>query len=287
MHVVDLRETARKMLELKHDDAQQMKYFANHIQTLLPNILRDCCIEMATSKDEVEIAASTDDCEHLLVIHDRITEDFANKLQQVTSSSSSSLIAAFSSIIPRLIQLIKETFKERRVEAVQNGLRGLLKETVNSFTDEVRNAEQRKSIPKMLCEVCKILETLCLKNRGSHSTEEIRKWGQSLQSVSLLKLLETFFQSCEESKLYTRLDMFLGALRDIMAELTTVEEMVLRNFYDLSLSLISFAKFDPSKVVKFELTGPANSSLTFYSEAIKYDTFQDTFFSAIPAQKRH
>lgn len=285
MHIEHLRESAKKIVELKHEDAEQMKYFAYKIQMLCPGILRDCCIEMASSREDVEMAASTEDSARFLEIHRRISEDFASYIQRMSSPCSSSVTGNFLSIVPRLIQLIKEMFRDERAEVVQNGLKGLPEEEIRHLTAEVRNAEKHSSIPKMLCEACKVLEKLCLNNCGSHSSTQIQMWGNSLQSVCLLKLLKTFFQSCEDSKLYARLELLLGSLREIMSNLVTVDEIVVRDFYDVSLSLLNFAKFVPSKLVRFELIGPANSPLNSYSEALRYDMFRDTFSQQFHVRK--
>ena len=287
MHIEHLRELAKKIHELKHQDAELKRYFANQIQVLCPNILRDCCIEMASCKEDVELAAATGDCVRFLEIHQRISEDFAHKIQRMgqSSGSSRSLAENFLSVVPCFIQTVKEIFRNESLEEVPSGLKGLPAETLSQFMAQVRSAEKHKSIPKMLCELCKILEKLCLNNSDSHFKMQIEMFSNSLQSLCLLKMLKAFFQSCENSKLYTRLEMFLASLRDIMSELVTVDEVVVHDFYDVSLSLIRFAKFDPSKLVRFELIGAADSPLNCYSEAIKHDRSQDTFSQQFQLRK--
>ena len=52
------------------------------------------------------------------------------------------------------------------------------------------------------------------------------------------------------------------------------DDVFLRDFADAAQTLIRFAKFDPSKLVRFELP---ESPLTYYSENIVHDIHQNTF----------
>lgn len=59
----------------------------------------------------------------------------------------------------------------------------------------------------------------------------------------------------------------------------------MRYFYNVSLNLIKSATFDPSKLVRFEITDSTNSPVTCYSEAIKYDRPHDTFSQQFEIRK--
>jgi len=63
------------------------------------------------------------------------------------------------------------------------------------------------------------------------------------------------------------------------------DEMFIRDFSNVSLSLIHFAKFDPTKLVRFELTDSAKSPVRCHSENIKYDSCSDTFFQQFCIKK--
>lgn len=61
MHIRHLRELAVKIRELKIENADLMRYFTGKIKSLCETILRDCCIELTSSPEEVEWAASSED----------------------------------------------------------------------------------------------------------------------------------------------------------------------------------------------------------------------------------
>ena len=64
-----------------------------------------------------------------------------------------------------------------------------------------------------------------------------------------------------------------------------LEKIEVRYFYNVSLNLIQFVTFDPSKLVRFEITDSANSPVTCYREAIKYDRPHDTFSQQFEIRK--
>ncbi|KAJ7388570.1 hypothetical protein OS493_036937 [Desmophyllum pertusum] len=161
---------------------------------------------------------------------------------------------------------------------VPNGLRGLHKETLDQLVSDVREAEQNNNIRQLVCEVCKILENVCVNNRGSqHSTELIRKWGSSLGVYHILELLKPFFQQCpQDVRLHKRLEQFSCCIRGIMSD-KHVDEVFVRDVFDVSSTLIHFAKFDPAKLVRFELTDSTNRPVTCKRDSVVHDTDSDTY----------
>ncbi len=279
MHIRNLRELAVKISNLKIENAELMQYFTGKIQTLCKSVLGDCCIELKNSVEDVERAASSEDHVNYLEVHQRISQETASKYQQMCSSSTESIVKNFLGIVPHLIQDIKAIFRDEIVPDVQNGLKGLHNETLEQLVSNVREAERNNKIRQLVCEVCKILEELCVKNCDSqHSTNLIHKWGSSLGVLPMLDFLKPFFQGCpQDVRLYKRLELFACRIRDIMSDIVEVDEVFMRDVFDVSSSLIRFAKFDPAKLVRFELTDSTKNSVRCKSEGVKYDSHNDTF----------
>ncbi|KAL9967459.1 hypothetical protein ACROYT_G025681 [Oculina patagonica] len=279
MHIEHLRELAVTIVGLQHKEPNMMKYLGHEIKTLCNSVLRDCCIEIATSKEDLDLATSTENWASLLEMHKLISEDAAKKCKRMCSSPEESTAGNFLMIVPQLVQAIKEIFRDKKVLQVQSGLRGISDETTfKNIASDIREAAQNKSIFKLLSEVCNILENLCHNNNENRSTEdEIREWGGSVMIIPMLQFIETFFQSTEAQRLYKRLHVFAVAIRRILSNPTAFEGNFLRDFHNVALSLLQFAKFDPSQLVRFELNNPANSSNTQGNDELKYNKSKETF----------
>ena len=280
MHIEHLRELAVTIVGLQHKDPNMIKYLGIEINKLCKSVLKDCCIEMATSKEELDLATSTENyCACVLEMNRHISKDVAIKYGQMCRSREESITDSFLVIVPELIQAIKEIFRDANVPQEQSGMRGLAEETIlNKIALDIQEAAQNKSFLRLLGEVCKILEHLCLNNNHSGYTEdEIHKWGGSLMILVMLNFLNKFFQSTEARKLYKRLEVFSVFLRDIVSNPAAFEGSFLRDFHNVALRLLKFAKFDPSQLVRFELTEPINSSNAQGNDGLKYDKSQETY----------
>lgn len=268
MHISNLRKLALKIHGLKHQDPCMMEFFTHQIKTLCNSILRDCCIEMNAE-------ASVEDYPHYLFFHQRVSGDVYQKLKEICSTSERYTIEYFFHVVPVLIQAIKEIFTKENPSNEQNGLKGLTEDILHQHEANVKDALHNEDIFELVCEVCKILENLCLNNCGNQSTtEEIENWSRRLGIWNMLEFLKGFSQGRQESKLFKRLHVISSSLRDIKSKNNDFD---VRDFYNVSLTLVKFAKFDPSKLVRFELTDSTNSPVTCFSEAIKYDRPRDTF----------
>ncbi|KAJ7315653.1 hypothetical protein OS493_038444 [Desmophyllum pertusum] len=281
MHIRHLRGLAVKISDLKIKNAELTTYFSGKIQDLCKTVLRDCCIELENSVEDVERVASYQSYEKHLEIYPQISKDTASKYEQMCSSSEESMAKHFLTIVPHLIQDVKEICRDEMIPYVHNGLRGLHKEILNQFASDVREAERNNNIRQLLCQVCKILENLCVNNRDSgmsqHSTELIRKWGSSLGIYPILDLLKPFFQKCpQDVRLHKRLELVSCGIRGIISD-EHVDEVFVRDFFDVSSTLIHFAKFDPAKLVRFELTDSTNRPMTCKRDGVEYDTDSDTY----------
>ena len=278
MYIKHLRELATTFLGLQHKDPNTMKNLGIETKKICNSVLRDCCIEMATSKDDLDLITSTKNYARLLVSHRRLPEEVALKHEQLCSASEESIEESFLMIVPQLVQVIKEIFRDERIPRVQNGLQGVPDEMINKIASDILDAAQAKSTLCLMSEVCKILESLCLNNNDNRSTEaQIQAWGGCAMIPVMLDFLERFFQSIEARKLYKRLEMFSASLRDIMSSPSAFEGSFLDDFHNVAVGLLKFAKFDPSQLVVFELIDPTNSSTTQGNDELKYDKSQDTY----------
>ena len=226
MHVRHLREYAAKISGLQRTDANLMKYFACQIQSLCNTLLRDCCIELETSAEGVERAASSSSYVQYMEIHRPVPKDikerhpeiFSSPEEPTESTESTKSTKAFVAVVPNLIQITKEIFVEEEVSKVQNGLRGLPKETIEQFDLSIRNAERNNKVGQLVYDVSRILELLCLQNCDLLSIE-IKKWGENLAVLHMLEVLKPFYKYCKQDvRLYKRLELFSGRLRDIVSE---------------------------------------------------------------------
>ena len=278
MHINHLRELAFKIESRNRDDPHLMEYFSDEITTLCNSILKDCCIELGAE-------VSVENYPGFLSSRQQITEDVASKLNTCLSSTRS-INEDFFFIAPFLVQAIKDIFhKENPQSIVQNGLKGLPEESVSQYESKVRDAFLKKDILKLVYEVCGVLESLCLNNCEKQSTEEIETWSESLGILHMCEFLKNFFQSRQDSKLHKRLQLFSRSLRRITQDVGKIKEIEMRYSYNVSLNLIKFATFDPSKLVRFQITDSTNSPVTCYREAIKYDRPHDTFSQQFEIRK--
>ena len=279
MHIEHLRELAVTIVGLQHKDTNMMKYLGLEIKKLCNSILRDCGIEMATSKEDLDLATSTENLADLLKSHRQIPADVAKKYYCMCLSPEESIAANFLMIVPHIVQSIKEIFQDKKNPQVQSGLRGVSDETtLNKIVSDIQEAAKDKSIFRLLREVCNILEKLCLNNNDNRSTEdEIHEWGGSAMVIVMLEFLEKFFQSSEARRLHKRLHVFSISIRDILSNPADFAGSFLRDFHNVALSLLKFAKFDPSQLVRFELNGPHNSSNTRGNDGLKYNKSKETF----------
>ena len=195
MHVKHLRKVANKILGLKFPNADLQKYFIRKIQNLCKTVLRDCCIELEVSAYNVEGAASsTNHAQYLIQSienHCPLPLEIKEKYQEVCSLFEESAITNFLSIVPYLVQNIKEIFVDHRMTEVPlNGLRGLPAEKLDVLVTSIQSAERNDEFLRLLSNCSKILELLCLENYDKEPNAEIKKWGESLAVLQMLNYLK-------------------------------------------------------------------------------------------------
>lgn len=283
MHVRHLRELVTKISGLQQENSDLAKNLECKIQTLCKSMFRDCCIELEHSSDNIERAASSINHADYLKAHGVLPKDVALIYQRICSSTTEvpkSIIENFRSVVPQLIQTIKEVYVHKEISQVQNGLRGLPDKSLQQFVSDVRDAERKNKVRQLVGQMCKVLEDLCLENCGKRSTAEIEKWANGLALLPMLEFLRPFFQHCpQDIRLHKRLELFSGNLRNIILELMDIaDEAFLRDFSNVLLSLIDFAKFEPSKLVRFDLFDITGEHLHCnVIENLEYDRHHDTF----------
>lgn len=288
MHVKHLRSFATKISELPHGSADMQKYLSGKVRSLCKLVLRDCSIEMERSSKEVERAASFENPVGFLEMKQRMSAGVARRCDKICLSSEECITETFLTIAPDLIQITKEIFVHEEVSEVQNGLRGLHDEIVEEFVYNVRSAERGNKVLKLICEVSKMLEMLCRQNCKEQTSKEIEELGKSLAILPMLHFLKPFFQSCpRDIRLHKRLELFSGYIRDILSEPQDfADEAFIRNFCNLIESLIPFAKSNPSKLVRFEVSADLTKSyFSFKREKLQHDKDEDTFSQVIHIKK--
>ena len=277
MHITHLRELATSILGLSHEDHDMMKYLENEIRNLCRSILRDCYIEMANSKEEMKWASSID-LIHIFVANRIISKEVSQQYRAMFSSAENVVKANFLELVPHLVQAVKEIFRDESIPLSQSGMRGLGEETVIRIASAIQNAAKDKKILSLFTQVSNILEKLCHENNNnpSQSTDEkIQEWGRSVMVITMLDSLEDIFETAgsDPRRLRERLRDASLHLKDIMSDQKAYEGIFLRDFHNVSLSLLKFAKFDPSQLVRFELIDPNKSSSTQCSDLLNFQMF--------------
>ena len=286
MHISHLRQLALKITGLQGINTDIVKNFSCKATTLCKSVLRDCCIELGISPEDVERTASSSNQADYLIEHfikrQQLSDEIAKNYKRVCSSSKESNTRIFLAIVPHLIQDIKEIFVDRDRLVPQNGLKGLPEKDINQFLSSVSNAQQYSRFKELVYVECQILEMLCLENHNQTSAAEITKWSERLAIDQMLNFLARFFQDCEaDIKLCKRLDLFCCRLRDtLLTDDKGVDEDFMQDFSNVIRELLDFAKFDPSKLVRFELVESKNSPLSCNSsdvDNVEHDEYDGTY----------
>ena len=280
MHIEHLRDLAFKIAGLRHQDSDLMKYFGREVEMLCGAVLRDCCIENATSKGEVDSGTQTENFASVLVMKKRLPESVGKTCTRMFSSQEDEFItSSFLCIVSELIQAIKEIFREEQIQRTPSGLRGVTeKATLQKITSGIQGAAHDKNVFKLFSEVCHILAILCHNNNDDRQKESrIQSWRSCAMMAVMLFFLERFFQSTDARKLYKRLEFFSFSIGEVMSNPTAFEESFLGDFHNVAVSLLKFAKFDPTHLVQFELKDPTNSINNQTKDDIKYDMSKEMF----------
>ena len=264
MHIRNLRKVGGK--EEQCEDAKMKElYFSKELQAVCKRALEDCLIELEDSELD-------DFAERQKSIKERY--------DMICSTSASESITEICPIgIPKLVQDVKEIFHYKSDTHVFNGLRGLFKEEVKALRSRIKEAQEGKKLGRVVSMVGNVLANLCQKNTGDHTTAfQIQLWRRTLMIPLMLDFLEQFFERCpQDRRLLKRLRYLSEKQNEIMDGSLNGDEVELTDAFNTAMRLIDFAKFEESKLVRFELKSSSGSYVACNSGIIGHDSYNDVF----------
>ena len=275
LHIQHVRNLANKVEGLDKSDHDCIRSFNKELKDLTLFLLGDCCIEICA--DEEEIDKRSQDFARLLLKRDELVEDFGKQLQQVIDADVEEMAPQeFLSIVAPLIQLVKESYKVLPKTGEPNGLWGLPATFVELSEERIKSGVKKLKRGRIVTEISRILEEMCLLNRSkTRSEEEIKIWGACACITNLLKELDFFLQSGRGLKLKKRIEVVAKCVREILDEdaASTADVSTVNYYGELASNLLEFAKFDPSNLVQFKIE--PSSRVSFISRGLKHDKTKD------------
>ena len=264
MHIRNLRQVEGKDQQCENFEIKKF-YFQKEMQAVFKMALNDCLIELEGSKLD-------DYAERQKSIQERY--------DMICSSSASERITKICPIdIPKLVQDIKEIFHHKSKTDRPNGLRGLFEEEVDAFRFKIQEAQSNKNLGGVVSEVGNVLAKLCENNRGDRTTAaQIQMWSRSLMTPLMLDFLEQFFKRCpEDCRLLKRLRNLSEKQNEIMDRSRDGDELLLKDASNTAKRLMDFAKFEPFKLVRFQLKSSSGSDVACNSGIIGHERNHDVF----------
>ena len=264
MHIRNLRQVEGKEQQCENFEIKKL-YFPKEMQAVFKMALNDCLIELEGSKLD-------DYAERQKSIQERY--------DMICSSSASESITKTCPIdIPKLVQDIKEVFHHKSKRDRPNGLRGLFEEEVDAFRFKIQETQNNKNLGGVVSEVGNVLAKLCENNRGDQTTAaQIQMWSRSLMTPLMLDFLKQFFERCpQDCRLLKRLRNLSEKQNEIMDRSRDGDELLLKDASNTAKCLIDFAKFEPSKLVRFQLNSSAGSHVAYNSGIIGHERNHDVF----------
>ena len=264
MHIRNLRQMEGKEQQCENFEIKKM-YFPREMQAVFKMALNDCLIELEGS--ELDDFAESQ-------------KSIQERYDMICSSSASESITKICPIdIPKLVQDIKEIFHHKSRTNEPNGLRGLFEEEVDAFRFKIKEAQSNKNLGGVVSEVGNVLAKLCENNKSVRTTTaQIQMWSRSLMTPLMLDFLEQFFKRCpQDSRLLKRLRNLSEKQNEIMDRSRDGDELLLKDASNTANRLIDFARFEPSKLVRFELNSSAGSHVAYNSGIIGHDRNHDVF----------
>jgi len=264
MHIRNLRQVEGKEKQCKNAEIKEL-YFPREMQALCKMALEYCLIEL-------EGSTLNDFAKRQKSIQERY--------DMICSSTTSESISETCQIdIPKLVQDIKEIFHHKSKTDVPNGLRGLFGEEVDAFRFKTKDAQEAKNLGGIVVEVGNVLAKLCENNRGDQTTAaQIQMWRRSLMIPRMLDFLEKFFERCsQDRRLLKRLRNLSEKQSEIMDGSQKGNELLLKDASNTAMRLIDFTKFEPSKLVRFQLNSSADPPVTYNSGIICHNRNNDVF----------
>ena len=173
-----MRDLANQIKHFDDNDRDRARCFNMESQKLMTPLLRDCCIEACHTEAEIDECLSSEQFVRFLLQKEQLTDSFAAQIRQVVVAASAEETARqkLMSAVAPLVQLVKEVFKVLPKLESLNGLWGLPEETIGKSEDSIKEGLEELNCGKIVAEVSRILEQLCLRNSNRISTETIKKW---------------------------------------------------------------------------------------------------------------
>ena len=264
MHIRNLRQVVGKEKQCKNAEIKKM-YFPTEMQAVCKMALEDCLIELEGSELD-------DFAERQKSIQERY--------DMICSSSASESISETCQIdIPKLVQDIKEIFHHKSKTDEPNGLRGLFGEEVDAFRSKIKAAQEDKNLGRIVAEVANVLAKLCENNRCDQTNaSKIQMWRTNVMIPCMLDFLEKFFARCRQDlRLLKRLRNLSEKQNEIIDGCQKGNEPLLKDASNTAMRLIDFAKFEPSKLVRFQLNSSAGPHVPYKSGIIRHNKNNDVF----------
>ena len=264
MYIRNLRQVEGKEKQCKNPEMKEL-YFPTKKQALCKMALEDCLIELEGSK--------LDD-------YAEREKSIKERYDMICSSSASESISETCQIdIPKLVQDIKEIFHHKSKTDEHNGLRGLFGEEVDAFRSKIKAAQEDKNLGRIVAEVANVLAKLCENNRCDQTNaSQIQMWRTNVMIPCMLDFLEKFFARCRQDlRLLKRLRNLSEKQNEIIDGCQKGNEPLLKDASNTAMRLIDFAKFEPSKLVRFQLNSSAGPHVAYKSGIIRHNKNNDVF----------
>ena len=264
MHIRNLRQVEGNEKQCKNPEMKEL-YFPTEKQALCKMALEDCLIELEGSK--------LDD-------YAEREKSIKERYDMICSSSASESISETCQIdIPKLVQDIKEIFHHKSKTDEPNGLRGLFGEEVDSFRSKIKAAQEDKNLGRIVAAVADVLAKLCENNRCDQTNaSQIQMWRRNVMIPCMLDVLEKYSARCQQHlRLLKRLRNLSEKQNEIMDGCQNGNEPLLKDASNTAMRLIDFAKFEPSKLVRFQLNSSAGPHVAYNNGIIRHNRNNDVF----------
>ena len=267
-----MRDLANQIKHFDDNDRDRARCFNMESQKLMTSLLRDCCIEACHTEAEIDECLSSEQFVRFLLRKEQLTDSVAAQIRQVVIAASTEETAPqkLMSAVAPLVQLVEEVFK------VLPKLESL---TIEKSEAGIKEGLEELNCGKIVAEVSRILEQLCLRNSNGISTETIKKWGECAGIIDLLTILVPFLQTGQAMKLRKRTELVAKSVRKVLEDRSAPNDSTTRDYAALSFSLLKFAAFDPTNLVQFMIE-PFSRSTTSPSHILEYDETKNTFYQS-------
>ena len=259
MHVQNLRSLKVEPEDLGRDpDKDKMRYGFKKARKLVLSVLRDSCIEVSEDEREIECCLASEQFTSYLRNKKHVTDDLKQKIENLFDDTAQYEVIA--NVVPQMVQFVKDIFKHAEVGTPSlNGMHGLEADDLEESLRAVQELLVQKKSERLMSEISKILEKLCLNNEqrlcsqeGATRAADFKKWGRCLNFELLLKVLDPFLKEPKGIKVRKRTEVAAELIRGIVDE-KEQGDFIARDLGNIAEDLMNFAKFIPARLVQFEV----------------------------------